>query len=88
MSKTTPQCDELRTMAEGIGLAMPQAATLMMESADTICELRKLAHDLLQPILAEGFDCYGCVYEDDCEGMRYTDRCMLLDRAQKLGVER
>lgn len=87
MSKNSAQCDELRTMAESIGLAMPQAATLMMESADTICELQKFAHDLLQPILAEGFDCWGCVHEDCCEGMRYTDRCKLLDRACELGVE-
>lgn len=49
-------------------------------------KLRKLAHDLLQPILADGFDCYGCVHED-CDGMRYTDRCKLLDRACELGVE-
>lgn len=34
------QCDELRAMAESVGLAVPQAATLMMEAADTILELR------------------------------------------------
>lgn len=34
------QRDELRVMAESIGLAMPQAATLMMDAADTIWELR------------------------------------------------
>lgn len=34
------QCDELRAMSESVGLAMPQAATLMMEAADTIWELR------------------------------------------------
>ena len=33
------QCDELRAMAESVGLAMPQAATLMMEAADTIDSL-------------------------------------------------
>ena len=32
--------EEMRAMAESIGLAMPQAATLMMEAADTICELQ------------------------------------------------
>lgn len=31
--------DDLRSMAESIGLAMPQAATLMMEAADTIDRL-------------------------------------------------
>ena len=40
MSMLSAQCDELRSMAESVGLAMPQAATLMMESADTIWELR------------------------------------------------
>lgn len=44
MSMLQAQCDELRAMAESVGLAMPQAATLMMEAADTIWELRcKLA---------------------------------------------
>lgn len=36
MSMLQAQCDELRAMAESVGLAMPQAATLMMEAADTI----------------------------------------------------
>lgn len=40
MSMLSAQCDELRSMAESVGLAMPQAATLMMEAADTIWELR------------------------------------------------
>lgn len=41
------QCDELRAMAESVGLAMPQAATLMMEAADTIWELRSQCADLV-----------------------------------------
>lgn len=36
--------DELRVMAENVGLAMPQAATLMMEAADAIWELRCSVH--------------------------------------------
>ena len=40
MSMLSAQCDKLRQMAESVGLAMPQAATLMMEAADTILELR------------------------------------------------
>lgn len=40
MSMLSAQCDELRAMAESVGLAMPQAATLMMDAADTIWELR------------------------------------------------
>lgn len=39
--------DELRAMAESIGLVMPQAATLMMEAADTICELRNRCNNLV-----------------------------------------
>ena len=44
MSMISAQCDELRTMAESVGLAMPQAATLMMEAADTILSLRDSVH--------------------------------------------
>lgn len=33
------QCYELRAVAESVGLAVPQAATLMMEAADTIDRL-------------------------------------------------
>lgn len=44
MSMLSAQCDELRQTAESVGLAMPQAATLMMEAADTIWELRGSVH--------------------------------------------
>lgn len=44
MSMLSAQCDELRSMAESVGLAMPRAATLMMEAADTIWELRGSVH--------------------------------------------
>lgn len=40
MSMISAQCDELRAMAASVGLEVPQAATLMMEAADTITELR------------------------------------------------
>lgn len=53
MSMLSAQCDELRSMAESVGLAMPQAATLMMGAADAIdrldaenAKLRELCHDL------------------------------------------
>ena len=39
MSELSAQCDELRGTAESVGLAMPHVATLMMDAADTICEL-------------------------------------------------
>lgn len=44
MSMISAQCEKLRDMAESVGLAMPQAATLMMEAADTIWELRESVH--------------------------------------------
>ena len=44
MSMLSAQVDELRSMAESVGLAVPQAATLMMEAADTILELRGSVH--------------------------------------------
>lgn len=44
MSMLSAQVDELRAMAESVGLAMPQAATLMMEAADTIWKLRDSVH--------------------------------------------
>ena len=47
MSMLSAQCDKLRQMAESVGLAMPQAATLMMEAADTIWELRCKCADLM-----------------------------------------
>ena len=67
----------------------PMQASVLLDIADMLDEnakLRELVRDLLQPILADGFDCYGCVHED-CDGMQYTDRCRLLDQARELGVE-
>ena len=46
MSMLSTQCDELRSMAVSVGMDMPQAATLMMEAADTILSLRDRAQDL------------------------------------------
>ena len=40
MNMLSAQCDKLRSMAKSVELSMPQAATLMMEAADTITELR------------------------------------------------
>ena len=44
MSMLSAQCDELRAMAASVGLEVPQAATLMMDAADTIWELRESVH--------------------------------------------
>ena len=40
MSMLSAHVDKLRAMVESVGLVMPQAATLMMDAADTIWELR------------------------------------------------
>ena len=57
MSMISAQCDELRQMAESVGLEVPQAATLMMEAADAIdrldaenAKLRELVEDMLDCI--------------------------------------
>ena len=47
MSMIQAQVEELRSMAASVGLAVPQAATLMMEAADTIWELRCKCADLV-----------------------------------------
>lgn len=47
MSMLSAQCDKLRAMAESVGLEVPQVATLMMEAADTIWELRNKCADLV-----------------------------------------
>ena len=39
MSILSAQCDELRAMAESVGLEVPLATTLMMEAADAIDRL-------------------------------------------------
>ena len=75
MSMLSAQCDELRSMAESIGLAMPQAATLMMEAADTILSLRDRAQDLqaenakLRQQLADVTESMGRV-EERCAKLR------------------
>ena len=47
-------------------------------------DLMELVKDLLKPITARGFDCYGCRYDewDDCR-----EGCVLVERARKLGIE-
>ena len=52
MSKLSAQCDELRSVAESVGLEVPQAATLMMEAADTIDRLESENH-MLRELVAE-----------------------------------
>ncbi len=71
MSTLSAQCDELRAMAESVGLAMPQSATLMMEAADTIWELRGSVHReraeaaKLRELVRDMFDCISHANEQD-----------------------
>ena len=93
MSMISAQCDELRQMAESVGLAMPQAATLMMEAADTIWELRDSVHreraeaDRLRELVriavkhCDSGTCDGCPIMGDDESCPYSDM------ARELGVE-
>ena len=75
MSMLSAQVDELRSMAESVGLAVPQAATLMMEAADTILELRGSVHreradaDILRQQLADVTESMGRV-EERCVKLR------------------
>lgn len=70
-------CDELRAVAESVGLAMPQAATLMMGAADTIdrldaenARLRKFMSDILIYGYDGGFLCsngvWSCPHFQEC----------------------
>lgn len=69
MSMLSAQCDELRAMAESVGLAMPQAATLMMEAADTIWELRNKCSNLVD----ERERLFRANVEKNCDLMRLMD---------------
>ena len=69
MSMLSAQCDELRAMAESVGLAMPQAATLMMEAAGTIWELRNRCSSLVD----ERERMFRANVEKNCDLMRLMD---------------
>ena len=100
MSMLSAQCDELRQMAESVGLAMPQAATLMMEAADTIWELRGSVHreraeaDRLRELVR---DYEHCSMHADCDSCKYdgttSTHCPFspgfpdIDELRELGVE-
>ena len=84
------QCDELRAMAESVGLAMPQAATLMMEAADTIFSLRDRAQNLqaenakLRELVRHLYE-YRQLYFKT--GIYPTDHGVTEQRMRELGVE-
>ena len=88
--------DELRAMAESVGLAMPQAATLMMGAADTIegfeAENAKLRQQLADVTVSIGR------VEERCAKLRelldyvtpiawYAASERERDRMRELGVE-
>ena len=64
MSMLQAQVDELRAMAESVGLATPRAATLMMDAADTIWQLR----DDLQRTNADNAKLRERIHELEMEG--------------------
>lgn len=72
----------LRYTAERYGLAAPKAATLMMEAADTITELRKENEKLRELMRIMHGELVSC--EDNgyvCGGHKFDDR------VRELGVE-
>ena len=89
MSMLSAQCDELRSMAESVGLAMPQAATLMMKAADTIWELRGtlqvalVDYRHLQDENAKQRELLQELYDDQCDD---CDRWKYHDRMRELGA--
>lgn len=91
--------EELRAMAESVGLAMPQAATLMMGAADAIDRLnsenvklqeenlilRKYAFTALSAL--SYCDC--CPYVDCCdiETVPMHEGCKAFEELCELGIE-
>jgi len=99
MSMISAQCDELRAMAESVWLAMPQAATLMMDAADTIDELRDMMHRerdknaKLRKLLldvwndAMQFDGFWDYVNDDGEIYNEDELPHYYERMRELGLE-
>ena len=75
MSMISAQCDELRQMAESVGLEVPQAATLMMEAADAIDRLDAENAKLRELVR-------GLVY-----ATHPADRARLIADAAEFGIE-
>lgn len=85
--------NDLRSMAESVGLEVPKAATLMMEAADTICELRELMTKMAEAL---GIDCEwvdanwcksSCRLEFGCWPEDMDIRCPAWAAMRELGVE-
>lgn len=82
MSALSTQCDELRAMAESVGLAMPQAATLMMGAADAIDHL-----DAENAKLRELVSDSASLLDATCDTYYESDYHAIIERARELGVE-
>jgi len=94
------QCDKLRAMAKSAGLAMPQAATLMMEAADTITELRgalqvasvdyrylEAKNAKLRELVRIAIEHYDSGTCDGCPILGEDESCPYSDMARELGIE-
>ena len=92
MSMLSAQCDELRSMAESVGLAMPQAATLMMGAADAIDRL-DAENAKLRELVRHMYECMGNIdadgnYEcDSCEYDNEEGKCDYERRMRELRIE-
>ena len=79
--------EELRAMAESLGLAIPQAATLMMNAADVIDRLSGENTELRELVSALE-DCRH-TYCGDCVRWDYSNgECSLDSVLCKLGVDK
>lgn len=103
MSMLSAQCDELRAMAESVGMAVPQAATLMMGAADAIerlevenAKLRELVASLTDRSIriADKMDCLEAenrklreLARDMFYAVHPADREKFLTNVAELGVE-
>ena len=102
MSMLSAQVDELRSMAVSGGLEVPQAATQMMEAADTIWQLRDRAQTLqaenakLRELVRDMWEGYNDPRCEECH-LKDTPTCAdcpicareasVIDRMRELGVD-
>lgn len=80
---------ELRSMAASVGLAVPQAATLMMGAADTIDRLDADNAKLRELVdgLTWCYEHYGCRQECPLYDVSEPDHCLEVSIKRELGIE-
>ena len=92
MSILSAQCDELRSMAESVGLEGPQTATLMMGAADAIDRL-DAENAKLRGLVCHMYECMGNIDADgnhECDSCEYDNeegKCDYERRMRELGIE-